>query len=287
MNENINFLSYDELLNLDSKFEILVSLDKMAKDKNLSLFNLYDNFEGLYYEGNKDLLKRPKIAIIGSRNPNQYAKHYTFVLANLINNLGGVVISGGAIGTDIIAHESSLPNTIMVSPSGMNINYPRINHYIIQNIRKKGLLLSEYGENYRPHKYTFLRRNRIIIALSDFVIIPYADFQSGTSSSISLALMLKKNIFTIPHRIDESLATNKLLNDKTALGIYDIKSFSSYLSKHLSSDIKDSHDDDELIIFARKNGSFEEALKRFGFKVYEYELEGKISRVGINIITKL
>ena len=48
-----------------------------------------------------------------------------------------VIISGGALGIDKVAHENALTNTIMVSPSSLDIIYPKANEHLIKEIEKK------------------------------------------------------------------------------------------------------------------------------------------------------
>ncbi len=226
----------------------------------------------LFYTGNLKLLESKMIiAIIGSRSPNPYAKSLTASLANKLSKAGASIISGGAIGIDIIAHQNSLPSTIMISPSSLDQIYPPSNAKSIQEIAKKSLILSEYEKSYNPHKYSFLMRNRIIIALADYIIIPYADLKSGSQNSANVALKLGKKLFTIPHRIGESNATNALLANQKMEAIYDIDEFISSLGLQ-------KMQSDKILDFCSHMPSFEEALLRFGEKILEYEIEGKIVR---------
>ena len=123
------------------------------------------NLKTLYYHGNLQLLQQRKIAIIGSRNPNPYAQNFTKEISKKISPYA-TIISGGALGIDILAHSAALPNTIMVSPSSLDIIYPKTNQKIIQEIYQKGLMLSQFSPPYIPKHYSFLERNKIIISLA-------------------------------------------------------------------------------------------------------------------------
>jgi len=86
----------------------------------------------LYYKGNTELLTRQKIAIVGSRKPNQYAREMTHQLALKLSNAGVCIVSGGAIGVDAIAHKAAgASNTIMVAATGLDKRYPAINKNLI------------------------------------------------------------------------------------------------------------------------------------------------------------
>lgn len=233
---------------------------------------LRDPPKNLFFRGNKALLQSPKIAIVGTRKPNPYAKLLTQKLADLIAKSGGVVMSGGALGIDIIAQSSAFPQTIMVAPTDLNHFYPQTNRAMIQKIQQSALALSEYAHNPEPKPYHFLQRNRIVIALSDTIIIPQADRQSGSMQSTRIALELKKPIFVLPHRIGESEGTNHLLACNQAKAIFDLQEWVKERFGKLACQR------DEVLDFCQMMPSFDEAYTRFGEKIYEYEIEGKIER---------
>lgn len=227
----------------------------------------------LFYEGDLRLLESSiKIAIVGSRAPNPYTRQTCAILSASIAKAGGVVVSGGALGVDIIAHTNALPHTIMFSPSSLDIIYPRTNASIIERIKNEALILSEYESPYNPHQYSFLERNRLVVGLSDIVIIPQADLRSGSLQSARLCLESNKPLFVLPHRINESLGTQELLSLGKARCIYDINAFVHKIFG------KESANNDEVLAFCKNAPSFELAYQKFGDKILQYELDGKIVR---------
>ncbi|WP_082942442.1 DNA-processing protein DprA [Helicobacter sp. CLO-3] len=264
-----------------------------------SLFALKKPPEKLFYIGDTSLLdSAPKVAIIGTRHPNTYAQMQTANLTRAIIARGGVVISGGALGTDIIAHEAALPRTICVLPSSLETFYPATNAKIIAQIAQNGLILSEYERNPKPQKYDFLHRNRIVVALSDFVVIPQADLASGSLYSADICAKIAKPLFVLTHRINESLGTQELLIKGRAKPIFSIESFLQEISASAensgastpnargaqNAESKDSSD--PIIEFCKGNPFFEEAYLRFGDALLEYELEGKVARVNGRIVVQ-
>ncbi|WP_104760493.1 DNA-processing protein DprA [Helicobacter cetorum] len=245
---------------------------------------LKDPPKKLYFVGNTELLSTPlKVAIIGTRRPNPYSKQHTITLARELSKSGVIIVSGGALGVDIIAQENALPNTIMLSPCSLDLIYPTSNAKIIQKIAKNGLILSEYEKDFMPFKGSFLARNRLVIALSDIVIIPQADLLSGSMSSARLAQKYQKPLFVLPQRLNESEGTNELLEKNQAKGIYNIQNFINTLLKdyHLKEidEVKD-----EFLEYCAKNPSYEEAYLRYGDKLLEYELLGKIKRINHSVV---
>ena len=220
------------------------------------------NFNGfeLFYKGDLELLNKPKIAIVGSRKASKYTKEITYLLAKKLSKKF-TIISGGALGVDTQAHKGAYPNTIFVSPSSLDIIYPKSNENLIENIYKNALAISEYEKNYRPYKHTFLQRNRIIVALSDFVIIAEADKKSGSMRSYEWAKEYGKKVYVLPHRINESSGTRYLASTNQAEVIWDIDEFCKNLGI----------EENEKIM------NLNEALKEYGSQLYEMELDGKVN----------
>ncbi len=219
------------------------------------------NFNGfeLFYKGNSELLNQPKVAIVGSRKASKYTKEITFLLAKKLSKKF-TVISGGALGVDTEAHKGAYPNTIFVSPSSLDMIYPKSNENLIKNIYKNSLAISEYEKNYKPYKHTFLQRNRIIVSLSDFVIIAEANIKSGSMRSFEWAKEYNKKIYVLPHRINESSGTRYLAAKGEAEVIWDIDEFCKNLG------IEDN----------QKVLNLNEALKTYGSELYEMELNEKV-----------
>lgn len=269
------------------------TLDSLPK----SLFALENPPQKLFYKGDLSLLDFPKVAIVGTRAPNPYTKSLTAELATAIAKYA-IVVSGGALGVDIIAHKGAFPRTIMISPSSLDIIYPQENAKIIAQIAQDALILSEYERDYMPHRFSFLERNRLVIALSDIVILPQGDLKSGTSSSARYAKMLKKPIFTLPHRYNESTLTNALLARGEARAIYNIDDFVEKIIAPLNANrsdfqgesrnvanLKSTHAQDEILNFCANRPSFEEAFAKFGNKILEYEFSGFLVRENNTIRT--
>ena len=212
----------------------------------------------LYYKGDLDLLNRPKIAIVGSRRASRYTKEITKILANRLAKKF-TIVSGGALGVDKAAHEGAYPNTILVSPSSLDVIYPKSNESLIKKIYQEALAISEYEKEYKPYRHTFLQRNRIIVKISDFVIISEANIKSGSMRSFEWAKEYGKKVYVLPHRINESSGTRYLAQKKLAEVIWDIDEFCKDLGINEESSIL----------------TLNEALQKYGSTLYEMELEGK------------
>ncbi len=237
----------------------------------------------LYYKGDLSLLNRQKVAIIGSRKMSVYTKHCVLELAGLLKSAGVCVVSGGALGVDITAHTGAMPCTIGIFANGLNQIYPKNNEKIIKEIYAQGLALSENEGGYMPRREDFLLRNRLIIALCETIIIAQADFQSGSLHSANLAVKLGKRVFTLPQRVGESDGTNALLAQGKIGLINDFKAFAASFGGLFGAF---ESVNDEILDFCKNGASLNEALARFGDKIYEYELDGKLEIQGVLVRTR-
>jgi DNA processing protein len=228
----------------------------------------------LLYKGNRALLKRPKVSIVGSRRLSNYTREYTYQLAKALSNRGVCIVSGAAMGVDTVAHEGAgVENTIAVVANGLDIRYPAINKTLIESIETKGLMLSQFNDGFRATGWSFVVRNELVVALGDILIVTEADLDSGSMRSVEYALRMGKEIYVLPQRLHESLGTNALLNEGKAIAITDIEVFAARFGKSVSVEV----DKDDFFYFCQTSPTFDDTIGKFGDKVYEAELEGIIT----------
>jgi len=223
----------------------------------------------LYYVGNTSLLDKTIVSIVGTRRPSNYTKIYTAKLAKELSKVGVCIVSGGAMGVDAIAHQNAFPNTIAVLANSLDYFYPAINEKLLSKIYKNSLAISEYEKEFRARPYTFVHRNRLVVGLGKCLIVTEADENSGSLRSVEFALEQGKKVYVLPHRLDESKGTQELIKNGLAEPIYDIYTFISQFGNIIEPK-------DEVIKYCSNTPSLDDALKKFGNKLYEYELEGKI-----------
>jgi DNA processing protein len=227
----------------------------------------------IFYKGNLLLLNKKKISIVGSRQPNQYARHKTQELASKLSQNGICIVSGGAIGVDAIAHKAAgAKNTIMVAATGLDKRYPAINAKLVEEIEQQGLVISQFQDGSPSTRYNFVLRNELVVALGEILIVSYADLDSGTMRSVEFALKMGKEVYVLAHRIGESEGTNRLLQEGKAKAIYEIESF----VKELTGTKADKVESDEFLLYCGTNPTYEEALSRYASRIFEAELQGEI-----------
>lgn len=141
------------------------------------------------------------IAVVGSRKMTPRGGRLTSLFAKKLAKAGYTIISGLAIGVDTVAHESALKaggRTIAVLGSGIDIIYPYRNKELAEKITKSGAVVSAFPKGTAPLGKNFLARNRIIVGLSQAVLVIEGARRSGTLSTASWAANDGKEVFAIP-----------------------------------------------------------------------------------------
>lgn len=172
----------------------------------------------LYYYGKLPEIRRPSVAIVGTRKPTRYGTEVTQRIAYELAQQGIVVISGMALGVDALAHRAALDaggTTIAVQANGLDTLYPRTNQRLGEDIiQQGGAIISEYEPSVAARDFQFLERNRIVSGLADAIIITEAAARSGTLNTARHALEQGKDIFVVPGNITSPLSAgcNALLH---------------------------------------------------------------------------
>ena len=172
----------------------------------------------LFYYGDITLLDDDKrrYGVVGSREYSEYGEMATM---KLVKEMGRdkVVVSGMAKGIDTISHNAALENkarTIAVLGSGIDNCYPEENKELYERLKKEELVISEYPNMSEPDKAHFPMRNRLVVALSDALIVPQINSHvSGTTISVNLAVGSNKPVYVVPHSIFEETVNNDLIQE--------------------------------------------------------------------------
>ena len=151
----------------------------------------------------------PAAAIVGARMCSSYGRAHARELASFLADHGVQVISGMALGIDGYAHEGALRadgRTIAVLGCGADICYPATHKVLYSELAERGGILSEFPPGTQPRPFHFPKRNRIISALADLVIVIEAKQRSGSLITADFALEQGKSVFALPGRIDDMLS---------------------------------------------------------------------------------
>lgn len=223
--------------------DVIIEDDKHYPDK-LRLIEISPKI--LYAKGDIELLNSQSIAIVGSRKCTSYGVEMCeYFTKNLVNN-NIVIVSGFAQGIDTFAHKFSIEHggkTIAVLGTGINIIYPKKNQNLYDKIVENGVIMTEFPLNTKGQSYNFPRRNRIISALSEGVLVVEAKEKSGSLITAGYAAEQGKEIYAVPGNINSvySKGTNLLIKDgaKIVTSIEDILDDLEFITikKNLKKDI--------------------------------------------------
>ena len=132
----------------------------------------------------------PSVAIVGARKAEPWAKRFAHGLARDLSRQGIAVVSGGALGIDTEAHMGALESggiTMAVIGSGFDHISPVSNREMFKDISAHGAVISEFAHPVPPTKWTFPKRNRIVAALSDALVVVQAGEKSGALITAGMA----------------------------------------------------------------------------------------------------
>ncbi len=158
----------------------------------------------LTVSGDKGLLKSPQVAIVGTRNASLNGREIARNMARELAAAGYGTVSGLALGIDGAAHFGALQannpraSTTAVLGTGVDVPYPEPNRRLYDEIREKGVLVSEYPLGAKPQPSNFPQRNRIISGLSVGLVVIEAALRSGSLITANKALEQGKDVFAVP-----------------------------------------------------------------------------------------
>jgi len=141
------------------------------------------------------------VAVVGSRAAVPAARDFATALARALVAAEAVVVSGGAEGIDAAAHRGALEaggRTWAVAPTGHGECFPPGHASLFEAIANgPGAMLWPFADGYH-HRSAFLARNRVLVALSDAVVVVQAGMPSGALHAASCARQLNKPLWVVP-----------------------------------------------------------------------------------------
>ena len=188
-----------------------------------SLLEIADPPPILFCLGRRELLARPALAVVGSRNATPQGCEDAEAFA--LRAVGGRDSPssaawprastppriGAASPAPRAASRSSAPDPDRV--------YPASNRVLAHALAKDGLILSEFVPGTPARQHHFPRRNRLISGLARGVLVVEAALGSGSLITARLAAEQGREVFAIPGSIHSPFAKgcHKLIRDGAKL----------------------------------------------------------------------
>lgn len=184
-----------------------------------SLRNIKESPIAIYVLGALPAEEQACAGMVGTRKITPYGRRAAAKLAGDLAQCGVTVVSGLARGVDSECHAAAVrlkKPTVGVIGTGIGRCYPPENRALEKAILQYGgAVISELPFNSPPNAFHFPRRNRIIAALSQPVVVVEGEIKSGALITAKLALEMGKDVLAVPGPIDspQSAGPNSLIQD--------------------------------------------------------------------------
>jgi DNA processing protein len=172
----------------------------------------------LCYAGDLQILERPTIGIIGSRNAGESSLSFTREIAQFLAEKGANVISGNARGVDRAAFEGATStdngHTTVVLPHGIRkLSGVQMRNLVPKIEAGNVLLISQFHPDAPWVVSRAMERNKVVTGLAQVVIVAEADIKGGTWEGANGALKQGRPLYVRQTVSSTLLAGNDALID--------------------------------------------------------------------------
>jgi DNA processing protein len=176
----------------------------------------------LFIRGNLDCLYQPKVGIVGTRRATTQGKAIAQKFAEHLALAGCTIVSGGAFGIDIAAHQGALSinkPTVCVLPCGVDLAQPPRHAEYFEKMTVNGCLLSPYAIGTPTSKESLLARNAVLASLVDALLVIEAPLPSGSLNTATHAGNFNRPLYVVPGSIslDNYRGSHQLIRDGATL----------------------------------------------------------------------
>jgi len=175
-----------------------------------SLRNCKEAPIAIYVLGNLPPENHACVAMVGTRKITPYGRRVARKLAEELTSCGVTIVSGMARGIDSECQAAAVrlkKPTVAVIGTGVGRCYPPENRALEKAILQHGgAVISELPFNKPPNAFHFPRRNRIIAALSQPIVVIEGEEKSGALITAKLALEMGKDVLAVPGPIDSPVS---------------------------------------------------------------------------------
>ena len=156
----------------------------------------------LFYRGDLSVLRGTlSLTVVGTRHPSEYSRSVAWKLCRDLVQLGFVMVTGFAVGIDIIANRCALEAgkpSVALMGCGLDIAYPQQHFELKEQITANGLILSEFLPGTPPSPANLPIRNRVLSGLTMGTLVIQAPQRSGTLITAENAMEQGRDVFCVP-----------------------------------------------------------------------------------------
>lgn len=161
----------------------------------------------IWMAGDASLVRRPGVAIVGSRNVSPEGAARARRLARELAAAGVVIVSGLAKGIDTEALKTAIDangKTIAVIGTPIDRAYPAENKRLQEQISRDHLLVSQFAPGKKVFPSNFPERNKLMAAISDATVIVEASDTSGSLHQAAECTRLGRWLFIAKSLVENS-----------------------------------------------------------------------------------
>ena len=223
----------------------------------------------LFFRGDLDVLASRRVGIVGTRTPTPSGVYTAREIGEGLARAGVAVVSGLAKGIDGAVHDGmrsavdssgAVGRPVAVVGSGLDIVYPKSNAGLWEWVGCNGLLLSEHLPGVPAEPHHFPRRNRIIAALAEVVVVVESREKGGSMSTVRQAIERQRDVLAVPGspRVSSAAGTNLLIQQGCGVVTCAADILSVLSLDHVNHDIRDNRPTPEpadvIVLEACSNG---------------------------------
>lgn len=183
----------------------------------------------LYILGNRELLAKPGISVVGTRNPSQHGISMAREAVGVLDKKY-VIVSGMAMGIDGVSHIQALADgksTLAVLGTPINKVYPKEHEKLQSMVAEKGLLVSQFAPCTEVKKYFFMQRNLLMSQISKATLVVESSDGGGGVREAEYTAKQGKPVFVMKEIYDN----RAYLWPRTLQGVEVVKNAREIISK--------------------------------------------------------
>lgn len=146
---------------------------------------------------------RRVVAVVGARSASHGALGFAHALAYYLAKAGIIVVSGGALGVDRIAHVGAMKaggTTWCVACSGRGEIYPKENRELFERIEQSdsSRMIWPFPDGTPKDELTPRYRNKVLVGLAEAVVVVQARAASGSRNAMTWTRSLERKLYLVP-----------------------------------------------------------------------------------------
>jgi DNA processing protein len=149
-----------------------------------------------------ELPRTLSVAVVGTRYPSEEGRKFARALCASLAAEGIAIVSGGAKGIDVAAHEGALDGggaTVVVAGSSFDRPSPKEHAALYRRVVDAGgAYLSRFPPGTGARRFQFLQRNAVLAALADAVVVVESGVIGGSRSTAHWARRLSRRVLVVP-----------------------------------------------------------------------------------------